>query len=264
MIPWMIFCLVLHYESRLILSQAIDLGHGFDNKTQHWVNALPFTITDRLSGKTSTGASYTSENFCTGTHGGTHLDAPFHFNEHGWRVGDIPLLNLIASGAVIDVSHHAKVNPDFQLLPCHIVEWEEEHGQLPNRTIILVDFGWSKFYNNRTTYFGTDSVNDTSLFHFPALSKEVADYLVDTGKVVGVGVDTPSVDRGQSTKFWAHTVLARANIYNLENMALSGKKLPVRNFTLFIMPMKITEGSGAPCRVVAVPWDTMDSLKENF
>lgn len=36
--------------------------------------------------------------FCTGEHGGTHLDAPFHFHKFGWKVAEIPIYRLLAHG----------------------------------------------------------------------------------------------------------------------------------------------------------------------
>lgn len=65
-----------------------------------------------------------------------------------------------------------------------------------------------------------------------------------------MGLDTPSVDYGQSTDFAAHVALYKENIYGLENVAnLDG--LPATGATVIALPMKLEGGSGGPVRIVA-------------
>lgn len=89
------------------------------------------------------------------------------------------------------------------------------------------------------------------IFRFPGLSASAAKWIADSGKVYGVGVDGPSVDSGTNDKFSAHKILAKANLYNLENVALNGTTLPPKGFKLIVQPVKILEGTGAPCRILA-------------
>lgn len=105
--------------------------------------------------------------FCMGEHGGTHLDAPYHFNEHGWRVNEIPIERFVANGAVIDVgSKVAKDGPNAMLQPADLVDWEGANGPFENGTVLLVRFGWSQFWLNRTTYMGAE---DGGNITFPGL-----------------------------------------------------------------------------------------------
>lgn len=48
---------------------------------------------------------YAAKDYCSGEHGGTHLDAPYHFNKEGWRVADIPIERLIAKGMYENVNY---------------------------------------------------------------------------------------------------------------------------------------------------------------
>ena len=50
--------------------------------------------------------------------------------------------------------------------PSDLQEWEEKHGVIPDNVILLVFFGWGKYWPNKKTYLGTDLKN-TSLLHFP-------------------------------------------------------------------------------------------------
>lgn len=83
------------------------------------------------------------------------------------------------------------------------------------------------------------------------MSIDAAQWIVNTGKVYGVGVDGPSVDPGWSTTYEVHGVLSKANLYNLENVALNGTTLPPRGFKLVIQPVKIVGGTGGPVRILA-------------
>ena len=66
-----------------------------------------------------------------------------------------------------------------------------------------------------------------------------------------MGIDTASIDRGQSTDFRSHRVLGAANVPVFENVARLGR-LPARGFEIVALPMKIQGGSGGPLRIMAV------------
>ncbi|KAJ9576986.1 hypothetical protein L9F63_006423, partial [Diploptera punctata] len=191
---------------------------------------------------------YAANEFEAGEHGGTHLDAPYHFYKQGWKVGDIPLEKLIVPGVLMDVSQEVNDNADFELKADRIKKWEEDNGDLPEGAVLLIRYGWAKDYNNRRRYFGLDQGNR---MHFPGLSADGAEYLAKKRNLAGVGVDTPSVDTGRTTINPAHIWLQGANMYIIENLNLD-VGLPENDFTVVVMPMKITEGTGAPCRVVAM------------
>src|SRR5437870_13514040 len=92
---------------------AIDLAHGdvvdltyaFDEHTLYWPNSPSGFELKRLSyGPTPGGYFYSSNAFSAPEHGGTHLDAPIHFSEHGLTLDNIPLKQLIGPAVVIDIS----------------------------------------------------------------------------------------------------------------------------------------------------------------
>lgn len=66
-----------------------------------------------------------------------------------------------------------------------------------------------------------------------------------------VGIDTASIDRGQSTTYETHRILAAANVPAFENLARLDA-LPARGAVVFALPMKVGGGSGAPLRAVAI------------
>ena len=66
-----------------------------------------------------------------------------------------------------------------------------------------------------------------------------------------VGIDTASLDYGQSSLFETHRILYDRNIPGLENLS-NLDRLPARGATLIALPMKIAGGSGGPLRAVAL------------
>jgi kynurenine formamidase len=66
-----------------------------------------------------------------------------------------------------------------------------------------------------------------------------------------VGIDTPSIDHGQSTTFDTHRILLGENIPAFENVAAL-ERLPVTGAYVVALPMKIKGGSGGPLRIAAL------------
>jgi kynurenine formamidase len=202
---------------------------------------------------TEGGYYYSAFQFCLAEHGGTHLDAPVHFSKGSWSVDEIPLERSIGEAVVVDVSAGAKDNPDYQISVQDIEGWEAEHGTIPDDAIVLFRTGYGKFWPNRVTYMGTDERGPEAVakLHFPGIDPELSRWLVKNRKIKAVGLDTPSLDYGQSTKFESHQILFAENILGFENIA-NLEKLPATGAWVIGLPMKIKGGSGGPLRIVAM------------
>ena len=85
--------------------------------------------------------------------------------------------------------------------------------------------------------------------HFPGLGEAAAQWLVDHRDIDAFGIDTPSVDYGQSTDFRTHVILYEENIPGFENLTDLGALPPVGSHVV-ALPMKIEGGSGGPLRIV--------------
>ena len=86
--------------------------------------------------------------------------------------------------------------------------------------------------------------------HFPSYGEDAARLLVEQRHVAALGVDTASIDYGQSTDFIVHRVANGANVPGFENVA-NLDRLPARGAFVIALPMKIAKGSGGPLRIVA-------------
>ena len=230
----------------------IDLTHAFDSTTLYWPNnPTEFEHEADAYGITEQGYFYSSYSLSTPEHGGTHLDAPIHFSEGKLTSDEIPLNSLIGKALLIDVSEKALGDRDYLISADDILNWEKVNGDLEEGRIILFKTGYGQFYPDREAYFGTAKKGDTAIpeLHFPGISPEAAELLVER-KAKAVGLDTPSLDYGQSKDFKTHQILMGANIPGFENVA-NLDLLTTQDFYILALPMKIKGGSGGPLRIVA-------------
>ena len=230
----------------------VDLTHAFDEKTIYWpTSPSAFELKKLAYGETPAGYFYSSFAFCTPEHGGTHLDAPIHFSRTGRTVDQVPVRQLIAPAAVIDISKKADADADYRLTPEDVRAWEKAHGTIRPGTIVLLRTGWGKLWPDRKRYLGDDAPGDASHLHFPSYGKEAAELLVKERKIGALGVDTASIDYGASKDFIVHQIAMGAQVPGLENVA-NLEEVPETGAWILALPMKIAGGSGGPLRIVAV------------
>ena len=230
----------------------IELGHAFGPSTIYWpTDTLGFQLTELAYGHTEGGYFYASYSFASAEHGGTHLDAPIHFAEGRRAAHEIPLSSLITMASVVDVSDSADANPDYLFSADDLVAWEAEHGRIADGTALLVRTGWSSRWNDRTAYLGTSMTGPESVpeLHFPGIGTDAAQWLVDNRNIAAIGIDTPSIDYGQSSDYRSHVILYSENIVGFENLT-NLDRLPATGAGIVALPMKIEGGSGGPLRIV--------------
>jgi kynurenine formamidase len=228
-----------------------DLSHTFDSATIYWPTARPFTIEVVSAQRTPAGFYYAANNFAAAEHGGTHLDAPVHFAEGRRTADQLGLDQLIGPVVVIDTKGLAEDERDHLVGPDELAAWEAAHGAIRAGTIVLFRTGRGAWWGDRARYLGTARTGPEAVpeLHFPGLAPATARSLVER-RVRAVGIDTPSIDYGQSATFETHQVLAGADIPIFENVASLGH-LPARGAFLVALPMKIGGGSGGPLRIAA-------------
>lgn len=230
-----------------------DLSYAYSDETIYWVTAREFKMDTVYAGDTDQGYYYSAYDFTTAEHGGTHLDAPVHFAKGRQSVDEVPLEKLIGPAIKVNVSEQAWDQPDYLISVEDFMQWETNNGQkIPDGSIVLLYTGHSRHYPDPNKYLGTDQRGDdaVALLHFPGLSPEAAQWLTDNRNINAIGLDTPSIDYGQSSRFESHVILLSKNIPVFENLT-NLQDLPAAGFEVMALPMKIKGGSGAPLRVVA-------------
>lgn len=232
----------------------VDLSHDYSSETLYWVTAKEFKLDTVFAGTTDKGFYYTANNFETAEHGGTHIDAPIHFAENRMTVDELPLEKLMGVAIKIDISENAKDNPDYLISIDDFLNWENQEGaQIPDGSIVLLETGYSKYYPDAEKYLGTTNRGEEAVkeLHFPGLDPKAATWLVEHRNINAIGLDTPSIDYGQSEFFKSHVILLSENIPAFENLT-NLDQLPSKGFNVVALPMKIKGGSGAPLRIVAL------------
>lgn len=235
-------------------SKWIDLSHAYSSKTISWPNSIKFSKEAVFQGQTDKGYYYEAFNFATAEHSGTHMDAPVHFAQGKRTVDQIPLSQLIAKACVLDLTERIvhSSSADYEIDVDDILSWEENFGMIPDGSVVLFYTGYSKLWDDATEYLGTGLTGEPALtkMHFPGLDPEAAKWLVQNRKIKAVGIDTASIDHGQSRFFESHRVLAENSLIIFENLA-NLDSLPPQGTLIIALPMKIKDGSGAPARIIA-------------
>jgi kynurenine formamidase len=231
----------------------VDLSHTYDGTTVFWPTADPFTLDKVADGMTPDGYYYAANNFATSEHGGTHLDAPVHFSQGGQSVDQIPIERFFGEAYVVDVVEPSSRNADYQVGVEDIRRAEVSQGPIPAAAIVLLRTGFSQRWPDAARYLGTAVRGDAGArqLHFPGLHPDAARWLVGNRTIKAIGIDTASIDHGQSTLFESHRVLYARNIPAFENLT-AVERVPARGAFIVALPMKIGGGSGAPLRAVAI------------
>ena len=130
---------------------------------------------------------------------------------------------------------------------------EARDGRIPDGAILLIRTGFSKRWPDAAAYLGTPSAarrqsrSCTSL----ACTPTPRAWLIANRSIAAIGIDTASIDYGQSTLFESHRVLFAKDIPAFENLT-DLDRLPARGAHVIALPMKIAGGSGAPLRAIAI------------
>ncbi|MDC0935269.1 cyclase family protein [Pirellulales bacterium] len=231
----------------------VDLTHPFNQQTIYWPTETGFVLEKGPARVTERGYFYSANRFAAPEHGGTHIDAPYHFAENGVTVDQIPLGRLVGDGVCVDVTAQCQADRDYQVTVEDLKAWEETYDASLSDTIVLIHTGWARRWPDRGEYLGTDAVGRAAVsqLHFPGLDPAAAQWLATRRRIKAVGIDTASIDYGPSRQFASHVNLFKQNVPALENVAALDQ-LPSAGFRVIALPMKIAEGTGAPCRVIAI------------
>jgi len=240
-------------SAAVVKGAVVDLTHPFNADTIYWPTESGFVLEKEHDDATPGGYYYRSNKFSAPEHGGTHIDAPAHFAKDGKTVDAIPLEHLMAPAVLVDVARKCDADRDYAISVDDFREWEKAHKEIPKHSIVLLRTGFAKHWPDRKRYLGTDALGADAVreLHFPGLDPAAAAWLVAERKIRAVGIDTASIDPGQSTAFGSHVALMTHDVPAFENLA-NLDRLPPSGLTVIALPMKISGGSGGPLRAIAI------------
>jgi kynurenine formamidase len=221
----------------------VDLTHEMHDAMAFWPGGVPF----RMQLLVDYDKGYRLHKFEMGENTGTHVDAPSHFIRGQTPIDRIPLADLVVPAVVIDAKDKAAGDADYRLSAADVAAWEAANGRIAPGTLVILNTGWHARFARPKDYVNAD---DKAVMHFPGYGADAARLLVERG-VVGIGIDTLSLDHGPSQDFATHKIMLAAGKYQIENMA-NLDALPARGATVIVGVLPVREGTQAQARVLAL------------
>lgn len=226
-------------------ARMVDLTHTLTPDFPTYFGDRQLTITPKF---TYAQHKFNLNEWTVNEHTGTHMDAPLHFSENGLSADRIPIANLFAPLAIIDIRAKAEANADAQVTPEDITAYERRHGAIPDGACVAMLSGWDSHVSGpKFRNVGADG----KTMHFPGFHLEGAKYLMERRTVIGLGVDTLSLDFGPSPDFAVHYAWLPTNRWGLEGLA-NLAELPPSGATIVVGGPKIAGATGGPSRVFAL------------
>lgn len=235
------------------LSQPLTADTAVIQLPPEFGKSWPFHL-EEISHYDSRGPAWYWNNFSCGEHTGTHFDAPVHWvsgKDYPRNATDsIPVEKFVAPACVIDVSREVAADPDFLLTPKRVEEWERQHGRIPAGSWVLMRTDWSK----RTDAAAFLNMKEDGS-HVPGPHADLVPFLAKERNVIGWGSEGVGTDAGQAFRFEppfpCHSIMHGSNKFGLASLT-NLDKLPPTGAILITPPLKIVNGSGSPCRVLAL------------
>lgn len=230
-------------RQKITATRVVDLTHPLYDAMPFWPGGVPFKKT-QLVGYDQ---GYLLNKFEMGENTGTHVDAPAHFVEGNIPIDKLALKDIVVPAVVIDVKDKVAGNPDYQLTAADLKVWEAENGTIPEGALVILNTGWNQRFGDPEAYVNMDA---DKVMHFPGYHPDSAAALIDRG-VVGVAIDTLSIDHGPSKDFAFHVAMLKANKYQIENIA-NLDALPATGATVIVGVLPVRDGSQAQARIMAL------------
>jgi arylformamidase len=203
------------------MSVLIDVTRRIHDDAPNWPGDTP--VHYELVSSMTAGSSVNVGSVSMSTHTGTHVDAPWHYDETGSKLHEVALETWIGPCLVVD----ARGAPRLEAALLRDVNLE----------------GASK------VLFFTGQPN--VWLEFPrtwaVVDPDLPPFLAEHG-ITLIGTDAPSADTLTSKNLPGHKALARAGVCLLESLALDG--VPPGRYRLVCLPLNLEEADGAPARVI--------------
>lgn len=199
----------------------IDITRRISNASPNWIGDTPVSYTVPV--KIADGASVNVGVVSMSTHTGTHVDAPWHYIDHGAKLHEIPLETWVGACVVIDATSATELTP--RLL---------EQTDLAGISKVLFKTGQPNAWQSFPL--------EWAVVH-PSLPPFLAAHGISL-----LGTDAPSADSLTSQDLPGHAALAASGVCIVESLALAG--VPAGRYRLVCLPLNLEAADGAPARCI--------------
>ncbi|GAE33128.1 cyclase family protein [Halalkalibacter akibai] len=188
--------------------------------------------------KRKLGFEFATNSLIINEHSPTHSDAIFEYDPDGPTIDEMSLESFYGPAICLDVSH---VLPDQYIKRQDLKMALQQSGQkIEEGDIVLLYTGHYERAYGKEDWFK----------RHPGLHYLAAKWLADLG-VKNIGIDAPSIDHPEDSKFSGHLVCREYQITNTENLCNLQQVINLR-FIYMGLPLKIRNGTGSPIRAVAL------------
>ncbi len=175
-----------------------------------------------------------------GSQSGTHVDAPYHFDDATPRIDELPLERFVGEGVIVDARDAGERG---RITTAHLAPVLD---RLQPGRIVLLRTGWSAHY-------GT-----ARYFDHPYLDREACALLLERG-IRTIGIDAINLDETPDDDhpgegFPCHHLIAEVAGVIIENLTgLDGVRSA--HPLISVLPLAFVGADGAPVRAVAIEGD---------
>lgn len=216
------------------ISRVIDLSVPLTSATQVYPGDPAVTFAPHSSIATD---GFNLLAVTMGSQSGTHVDAPYHFDENTPRINEVTLEHFVGRGVVVDAR---SAGARGRVTTAHLAPILD---LLKPGVIVLLHTGWSAHY-------GTPSY-----FDHPYLDREACALLLERG-VRTIGIDAINLDETPDDEhpgegFPSHHLIAEAGGIIIENLT-NLSQITAANTLISVFPLAFVGADGAPVRAVAI------------
>jgi arylformamidase len=210
------------------MNKIYDISQTLNPSIAVWPGDCKFELSETL--KIKSGASVNLSKMTMSIHTGTHVDAPYHFLEHGLTIEGIDLSPFWGPAQVVTIRSG--------IGPIEVKDFSHVDLRIAPRILVRTNLG------EQSDPLFPDSIS------YPSL--ELVDYFA-RHDIILYGVDAPSVDKLDSKTLDVHKTLNFNKINILEGITL--QNVPDGIYELVAIPLKIEGADGSPVRAILRPID---------
>ena len=236
--------MVSNGEKTITYRRVLDLSHPITPDIPLWPGD-PAVEFHGVSQRDRHG--YFLRRFAMGEHSGSHLVSPSTYHDDGIDPDGVPAESLVLPAVVIDASDRASLDSDYALSTGDVAEWERRHGPIAPNALVLLNTGWSRFWDQPKRFLNIDGAG---AMRTPGFGLEAARFLLEWRHAAGLGIDTHGIDPGADSGFTvSRLALARSALVLecLNNLDL----MPPTGATVVVGRLRLVGGSGSPASVLA-------------